>query len=109
MEQQRVVVDISFIEWANVRIKDRLKNVQQLWTNYTTDPKKKERLADYECLTCFYGTHIAGQAMTQRPCADCDTFVHSGSTRCGVLCLKCAKKRKLCTMCGGNINLKVKE
>jgi hypothetical protein len=103
---EQTFVDEVYVERRTTDLKNRLRTARMRWLDFLKDPRKEARLAAQECLDCFYGSHIAGAAMCSRACADCSSIVHSGSTRCPILCKPCAKKRKLCCMCGARISTK---
>lgn len=108
MNQKRVELNEVYLNNQTWYLKQALESARLRWIEFSTDPDRKARLEKQECLACFYGSHIAGAAMTQRQCADCDEVCYSGSTRCAILCISCASKRKVCRMCGAKMDTKPK-
>jgi hypothetical protein len=111
MIQKAVKLDEVYLSNQTWRLKTYLEAARHRWIEVSTDPRKKDRLQKQECLMCFYGSHIAGAAMTQRPCAneiECGEICYSGSTRCAILCIRCATKLKVCTMCGAKMDTRPK-
>lgn len=66
-----------------------------------TDPYKKEREL---CLKCYYSGAMAGQAFTEYACSLCHKVELHHNTSTPILCLDCAKEKKLCANCGGTIS-----
>jgi hypothetical protein len=83
---------------------DRLTSAK----NIENDPKKEERLAKSQCLACFYlRSRAGGSACTSLKCTVCeDNIIRSGNTCIDIVCLDCAKKYKLCSHCGADIDMK---
>lgn len=75
---------------------------------YQSDFRKKERLKDNECKTCFYfrSGRIGGAAMTTQECAVCGKEVMYGSTNTDPLCLECAQAHELCKRCMGDVKMR---
>lgn len=70
------------------------------------DPEKNERLAAQLCRLDYYGGRgMAGQAMTEYNCEHCGLTDWWGNTNVPRVCRSCAVTLKLCTHCGGDINL----
>lgn len=72
-----------------------------------TDPDKARRLADRQCLYCFYlpDSRLAGQAFTKWQCRYCD---HEGShpnTHTPECCSDCSDELGLCVDCGGRLDM----
>lgn len=111
MIQKPIELNDVYLDNQTWRLKQYLESARTRWIDLTTDPAKKARLQKQECLMCFYGSHVAGAAMTQRPCSDaeCGEICYSGSTRCAILCIKCAKRLKVCAMCGAKIDIHPKK
>lgn len=75
---------------------------------FLLDPEKKQRLAEQECMWCWYGSgRIGGSAMTTRPCAFCEKEMMHGSTCVDAACIDCARLHELCKHCGGDIGTRI--
>jgi hypothetical protein len=106
VQRERVVVDKVFIERATDDLRRYLLAAQVRWLDLSTYPRKGARLEAQECLECFYGSHVTTASMSSRPCADCPTVTVSGCGICAILCKLCAKKRKVCRICGAKMGTK---
>ena len=90
--------NLYFIE----RMKERI-------LKFDTDSENETRYDKQVCKFCYYlGSRAGGAACSSRPCAMCETTLHSGNTCVDILCKGCAIVNKLCTCCGGDIDLKPK-
>lgn len=102
----RVKIDRSKVEWENGSKLAYIRQKKEWLSNIENDPDKVNRLEKCLCKFCNYTSSIGGAACCSRPCAFCDTPVHSGNTDVGVMCLECARKSGLCRMCGADLNYK---
>lgn len=76
---------------------------QNIWA----DPDETQRLAAHECGVCYYtGPRQHTNSSTTRPCGVCDTPIRWGNGDVPVVCAGCAKRYKLCSHCGGTIDLR---
>jgi hypothetical protein len=103
MLANRKTMDAAAVEWATTLRDMRLKETLQRAKEYSKDPRKKLRLEAQECVVCFYGVHISGQAFTDRQCSDCEAIIKSPNTRVALFCKPCGLKRNLCVMCGAKL------
>jgi len=78
--------------------------------NYLLDKDKAKRLEAHLCPCCFYsGPSMAGQAMTRWNCRACLKEQQLWpNTATPLLCVRCAKKHKLCVDCGADLYLRVR-
>ena len=98
--------------WSNEALRratwmtrERVDAVLALAAQYREDPERAKRVAAQKCVSCFYTRTIAGQAMTNRPCASCGKDNVHHNTSAPALCIACAKQHCLCAQCGGDIDL----
>ena len=92
------------------RNKDRIDSSVAKAMKYLTDPDKKKRLERCRCLACFYsGPSLSGQAFTEWNCRVClkDQSMWP-NTNPPLSCEDCAKKFKICLICGADLHLRVK-
>lgn len=108
MFYRRAKIDLASVHNDTYFTKERIRAAEVRYANYTTDPEKKERLAEQECIVCWYESKIGGAAMTSRQCGFCSETVHCGNTAIDKLCLKCAQENELCKHCGSDIGLRLK-
>jgi hypothetical protein len=94
--------DLEEVRFRTTMQKSRLESFRKL----LEDPDKEKRLADQECVICYYSGKIGGAAMTDSHCGICDTTMHFGSTNVDRLCTVCAEKHKLCKHCGADMDYK---
>lgn len=75
---------------------------------YLTDPNKDQRSKGRECKSCWYlnNQRIGGAAITHKPCDVCENEMSFGSTCTDSVCKDCSDTHKLCTHCGGDIDMK---
>jgi hypothetical protein len=72
---------------------------------FRADTRKEERLAELECLYCFYmAGRIGGCAMTTANCGECQKEMLFGSTCVDYACPECAKKNSICKHCGAEMD-----
>lgn len=83
-------------------------SIQKDWLDkckkYFDDPDKIKRLAEQECVVCYYTSRIAGQAFTNANCKLCDVVMQFHTTATDRLCIACAKEHSLCKHCGADIH-----
>lgn len=86
------------------------KSIEEKYNNYIKDKNKKERLEKYWCKACFYlrNSFVGVPSMKTDCCSICDKKMSFGAIAPDVLCVSCAKKYKLCSHCGGDINQKMR-
>lgn len=99
-------IDLVSVEWANGRQLNRIDHALKLVEKINTDPHRKERLKESECLLCYKESRVSCAACSDRPCGICEKRLTAGNTDVDVLCLECAKKSKLCKHCGADIDYK---
>jgi len=90
------------LEWANTLAKDRLEWAKRL----IEDAEKDERKQKQECVVCYFSKRVGGAMTTKVECAYCDRVMTFGNTCTDVMCIDCARKRRLCKHCGADIELK---
>jgi len=75
---------------------------------FMTDPRKKKRLENCECKTCFYfrSGRIGGAAMTSANCGACNKDIMYSSTNVDQVCKPCGIKHELCVRCGGDVHMR---
>lgn len=95
-------LDLEAVRHRTYMQKSRLESYKK----HIDDPDKKKRIEEQECVICFYGSKIGGQAITETNCSICETAMHFGSTNTDMLCKACAKDHTLCKHCGADINYK---
>jgi hypothetical protein len=106
MEQLPMKMDKAHMVSASGTAKGRVQHIIDLATAMQTDPRRKDRLAQQECIACFYGSRIGGSAMTNRPCGWCGAMQMYPSTNTDALCPECAQTHSLCKHCGGDIDMR---
>lgn len=87
--------------------KTRLDRTIEHVRNLVNDPKKSDRLAQQQCVYCYYGCFMAGAAITSQDCAACGEEQTYGSTATDDMCQPCAEKHGVCKTCMANVNLHV--
>jgi len=105
MQQQKATIDSVSVTSATDMAISYAESIVQKALEFLRDDRKKERLVEVECKTCFYinNQRIGGAAMTSRPCGICDMPQMYGSTATDKLCLKCALEHQLCKQCGADV------
>lgn len=98
---------IEKLQWATQFSKNRSDHIIDLADKLINDPDRKIRLKIPECKLCFYSVSIGGSAMTNKDCICCGETTMYSSTDTSELCVECAKKHKLCSHCGGDIDMQV--
>lgn len=94
------------------RITHNMKNVGEIALaralRWKEDKEAEKRREACLCKTCYYiyGSALAGQAFTQRPCGVCAGTITHSDTACPVICDACSKKTRLCKRCGGDRELR---
>ena len=106
MEARRKIIDRAYIERRNFDHKDRIRHYKGWLERVTEDSRRKQRLAEQECVICFEGSRIGGSAVTKWTCAFCGKQGWAGNTAVDVLCQDCATEHGLCKHCGADIDLK---
>ena len=94
--------DLEDVRYRTHMQKDRLESYEKFFT----DLEKIKRIAEQECVLCYYNSKIGGAAMTNSDCGLCEKAMMFGSTNVDKLCADCAKNHDLCKHCGADINLK---
>ena len=93
------------VQHTTYRQKERVTRTLELAERYRTDPDRKARLADVQCVVCFYGEgRIGGAAITESSCGACGVGMTFGSTCVDRLCPACARTLKVCRQCGSDLN-----
>ncbi len=100
-------IDLVSIQWATIRAWDRRDWFVRVFSGMRNDSEKSKRLEVHECLVCYYSTRP--RQHTNRRIVDCGicrskTYHYIGLT--AACCTRCAKKYKLCSHCGGTIDLR---
>lgn len=108
MQQRPMVMSKCGMVSATERAKQRIRSITVLAQEIAGDSRKRDRLVRHECRSCFYGSGIAGAAITHRPCMCCGKNVMYGSTATDVLCMACAVQHTLCRHCGGDLELRTR-
>lgn len=108
MEQKKAIIDSVSVSRATDTAIQYGESIVQRALEFMRDDKRKQRLAEAECKTCFYvnNQRIGGSAMTSRPCGICEIPQMYGSTATDKLCVACAVKHQLCKQCGGDLLLR---
>lgn len=75
---------------------------------YQEDQDKGRRFEQGHCLSCHYfrSYRVGGAVGTRWHCGICGSEQWSGSTAVDKVCLPCAKEHKLCTQCGGDVEMR---
>lgn len=95
-------IDLEYVRYRTHIQRGRLESYFKI----TTDSDKVKRLAEQECIICYYNAKIGGAAMTNSQCGLCDVTMNFGSTNVDVLCDACSKAHSLCKHCGADMNYK---
>lgn len=77
-----------------------------------SDPEWEKRLAKQQCRLCYYSSKrgvVAGAAMTTRDCMCCADQMTFGSTYTDALCRPCAERHGLCSHCGADLELQMRD
>ena len=98
-------INILSIYSATYRANSIEENLFEKYNNYTQDKLKEQRLGCHYCKSCFYiCSKIGGAMITHQLCGICGEKMVFSSTFTDCLCFGCAKKYKLCSHCGGDVN-----
>ena len=105
MQQNKATIDSVSVTHSTDSAIQYGESIVHRALEFMRDDRRKERLAEAECKTCFYVNYarIGGSAMTSRPCGICEVPQMYGSTATDKLCLKCAIEHQLCKQCGGDV------
>ncbi len=104
MKIEKAVINLDTIKQKTVANSKRIAMYLKTANKLTLDVRRSERLTESLCESCFYivgKDRIGGRAITYRDCGICTKEMVFSSTCTDVLCIDCAKKRKLCKRCGG--------
>lgn len=93
---------------ATAQAIERVEDVKRRAEQVATDPDRRDRREDQMCVACFYLRDTVGAVGdTGYRCGICDKLVTVSNTRHIMrLCLRCAKRHKLCVHCGGDVEMK---
>lgn len=96
--------------WATNRAVDLAADHLNRAHAFNGDTERKQRLIESCCKSCWYfmRPRIGGAAMTTWYCGMCAKRALDGSTATDRVCLACAKEHRLCTQCGGDLDMRVK-
>lgn len=109
MERRAAKIDGVSVEWHTNTSRDQMNSIIDRAEKMKSDPDKTQRLADRKCKLCYYsGGHMAGAAITTRPCGICGEPQTYGSTATGVVCHRCAEDNWLCRQCSGDVDFKLR-
>ncbi len=100
--------DLEDIRFRPSMQKSRVVDYVNIVNNLTTDPEKKQRLHQQECVCCYYISVMAGQGFTESNCYNCDVLMSFSTTSQDKLCNNCATVFKVCKHCGADINYKMR-
>lgn len=98
----------SDIDFASDMAKSRIDSIAKRFYEFTFDPKKKDRINNSFCISCFYSSSISGQASTNWKCNLCLKEFVNANTDVPKLCFHCAQAWELCQHCGADIYLRVR-
>lgn len=104
-EPRRYPLDLVSVQTATERNKRQIAELARIVSDYQLDPRRADRRKEHECVVCFYGSGMAGQACTPWACASCGKEATHGNTATPRLCNECAEKLRLCKSCGADIGL----
>lgn len=103
MKIDRKPIDLCSV----LRATDRAQEAARIYAECTNDPRRPERLEVQECRVCFYArSRIGGATCSEAPCGLCGKMLYSGNTCVDVLCKDCARDKRLCVLCGGDVEMK---
>jgi hypothetical protein len=101
--------DIVTYTDASHRNLEMFKDLREIVLNISADTNREDRLEKSLCLVCYhYRSRAGGQAITHKPCDICLEDMCFASTCTDKLCKTCSKKLKVCTRCGGDMELKTR-
>ena len=103
MERKQGRFNKASIESATTMSKARMDSTLKLAEKYTADPDRKQRAERQLCKPCYYGSRMAGQAFTNKPCDCCGEMQTYSSTDTDKLCRNCAVEHKVCRHCSAKI------
>jgi hypothetical protein len=107
MERPAPTFERSFLLQRTRSASRRFEGVLAMARRLTEDPEKGARQARQYCKPCYYEERLAGQAITEQPCACCSKPQTYASTLTDVLCLECAREHELCKRCGADIEIRI--
>lgn len=108
MKQRPMVMSIATMVGATERSKATRQRIIDHARSLEDDPDRAERRKVSQCVNCYYGSRIGGQAFTNRDCMSCGAEQTYSSTATDVLCMPCAHKHQLCKRCGGDVELRAR-
>jgi hypothetical protein len=96
---------------ATIQGAERIAELLARAKRIAEDADRDERLAHGQCKACFYGrgSRLTAAAMTRTACMCCQTEMTFGSSSIDVLCKPCASRHQLCSHCGADVNLEMRE
>jgi hypothetical protein len=94
--------DVKFRTHLARRRVQELVNMVEL---QATDPQRDRRIAENECVACFYQTRIAGHMFTPYICEICTGVQNWHNTAVPRMCDACACKHTICRRCGADREL----
>jgi hypothetical protein len=108
MRARRFKADAYNITFQTSMSRRHAEELVEAVRGYEADDKKEERFAAVECKRCFYlyRGRVGGCAMTRWSCGVCGKKSMHGSTAVPCICKDCGTKHKLCTYCGGDLDMR---
>lgn len=80
------------------------ENMKKSIDHYEKDPRKKARLDQLLCKTCFYlKSGIAGQAFTNYSCRNCGKESSHPNTNTPKYCHQCGEENSCCVRCASKL------
>lgn len=102
MNRPKRRVDLCSVLDASARAAEWFQKMEKM----VQDADRETRLMFQECPVCFASQKAGGAELTMIPCAICEKELNFGNGCVDVMCLECAREKRLCKHCGGDIEMK---
>lgn len=108
MRNPRILLDEWKMRFATSGARQTVDSTRTALAELDQDTRAEERAKALECKRCFYlrRSRLAGQAFTDWFCGLCGSREVWGCTHTPKVCKTCAKEHKLCTECGGDLDMR---
>ncbi len=107
MQRLPVVMSNTFMRSNTQMRRARMNDAIAYGKKLETDPDAAARMEVQLCKVCYYGTQVAGQAVTSQPCMSCHQLQFYGTTMTDALCQPCAVAGALCKRCASDVDLDI--
>jgi hypothetical protein len=99
-EGKKLLDDIAFDTRMS---KNAIRDLRILLAEMILDPHEEDRVAQPECLYCYYKSLFAGSAFREYTCGICKEQKMYHNTAVPKFCPDCARDNNICMRCGSEM------